>query len=97
MFGDSFEVFLGNIAYQKSIAMSTLRIGEYAYKLTKEFKTTHDNMPWDHIIKLRHIAVFHYKKLDMAALWKTAKLAMPKLKFFCQTQLDSIKNKEVTG
>lgn len=39
-------------------------IGEAAYKLTKAFQTTHPEIPWAAISKMRHVLVHDYYQID---------------------------------
>lgn len=44
-------------------------IGEAAYKLTKEFKVIHPEIPWRKIEGLRHVLVHDYYRISVAELW----------------------------
>ena len=46
-------------------------IGEAVYKLTKEFKQTHPDIPWSQIEKLRHVIVHDYYRIDFNIVWDT--------------------------
>ena len=46
-------------------------IGEAAYKLTKEFKTSHPDLPWDAIIGMRHVMVHDYYTMSPQKIWAT--------------------------
>lgn len=39
-------------------------IGEAAYHLTKEFRETHNEIPWNLIIRMRHVLVHDYYQID---------------------------------
>jgi uncharacterized protein with HEPN domain len=39
---------------------------------------------------MRNIAAHNYRKFDIQTLWETIKYDIPKLKIFCQEQLDMI-------
>lgn len=55
-------------------------IGEAAYMLTPEFKEAHQDIPWDDIIKMRHLLVHGYATILPELLWHTALIDVPVLK-----------------
>ena len=55
-------------------------IGEATYKLTKEFKETHPEVPWALMEKMRHILVHDYYKILPEALWDVITSDIPTLK-----------------
>ena len=55
-------------------------IGEAVYMLTKEFKQTHGETPWDVIEKMRHILVHDYFRINTAVLWDVVTKDIPLLK-----------------
>lgn len=46
-------------------------IGEASYKLTKEFKDTHPELPWEVIISMRHVMVHGYYTINHEKVWET--------------------------
>lgn len=44
-------------------------IGEAAYKLTRDFKESHPDTPWDYIVKMRHVLVHDYYQINDDDLW----------------------------
>lgn len=55
-------------------------IGEAAYMLSLPFKETHREIPWDDIIKMRHVLVHGYATILPELLWYTALVDVPQLK-----------------
>ena len=55
-------------------------IGEAAYMLTPDFKEIHNDIPWNAIIKMRHILVHGYATIHQDILWHTALVDVPLLK-----------------
>ena len=55
-------------------------IGEAAYMLSLEFKETHREIPWDDIIRMRHVLVHGYATILPELLWHTALVDVPLLK-----------------
>lgn len=44
-------------------------IGEAAYMITKDFKSTHPELPWRQIEGMRHILVHGYFSISAEVLW----------------------------
>lgn len=55
-------------------------IGEAAYMLSLPFKETHSEIPWNDIIKMRHVLVHGYATILPELLWHTALVDVPELK-----------------
>lgn len=55
-------------------------IGEAAYMLSLEFKEKHREIPWDDIIRMRHVLVHGYATILPELLWHTALVDVPLLK-----------------
>ena len=55
-------------------------IGEAAYKLTKEFKEAHPEVPWTLMEKMRHVLVHDYYRILPEALWDVVTSDIPTLK-----------------
>lgn len=55
-------------------------IGEAAYMLSTEFKDTHPEIPWNDIIRMRHVLVHGYASVLPELLWVTASREVPVLR-----------------
>ena len=55
-------------------------IGEAAYVLSLEFKEQHNYIPWNDIIRMRHVLVHGYATILPELLWHTALTDVPVLK-----------------
>ena len=55
-------------------------IGEASYMLSITFKEAHPEIPWNDIIKMRHVLVHGYAAVLPELLWQTALDDVPKLK-----------------
>lgn len=55
-------------------------IGEAVYKLTTEFKQSHQETPWAVIEKMRHILVHDYFRVNFDVLWDVVTKDIPQLK-----------------
>ena len=55
-------------------------IGEAAYMLSLTFKESHSEIPWNDIIRMRHVLVHGYATILPELLWHTALVDVPILK-----------------
>lgn len=55
-------------------------IGEAAYMLSLSFKAAHVEIPWNDIIRMRHVLVHGYATILPELLWHTALVDVPQLK-----------------
>ena len=95
-FGNSFQAFLNDRDYQKSISFSILQIGELSNRLSMEYRgaTIHD-IPWKSIIGMRNVVVHDYGHIEYDILWDTISNGIPALQKFCEEQLDRPEAKEL--
>ncbi len=54
-------------------------IGEAAYKITREFKESHGELPWRQIEGMRHILVHGYYRINPEVLWDVIENDIPAL------------------
>ena len=55
-------------------------IGEAVYKLTMQYRASHDEVNWDDIERMRHVLVHGYYKIRPSQLWETIAVDIPQLK-----------------
>lgn len=55
-------------------------VGEATYMLTKEFKQSHQSIPWIVIEKMRHVLVHGYYTVSPEKVWDTVQEDLPILK-----------------
>jgi len=55
-------------------------IGEAAYMLTKEFCKLHPDTPWVGIVRMRHVLVHDYYKINIKEVWKVLNEDLPPLR-----------------
>ena len=78
--------------YRNAIIMPMLQVGELANSLSDEVIKAHSDIPWRDIIRLRHIAVHHYYKLDYEEVWDISKIDVPELEQKIKAILDNWDN-----
>jgi len=55
-------------------------IGEAAGRLSADFRSAHDEIPWRQIIDLRHVLVHHYENVDLDIIWSIVENRLPHLR-----------------
>lgn len=64
-------------------------IGEAAYMLSLQFKEDNKHIPWNDIIRMRHVLVHGYSTIQPDLLWNTALNDVPVLKAQIQIIVDN--------
>ena len=75
----SYDAFVESTMVQKAIVMSLLNIGENANRLPAECIENYPHVPWQQIIRMRHLAAHHYEILDIELIWEIASVSVPEL------------------
>ncbi len=88
--GVTFEEFSSNILVYYSTMKNVEIVGEAAYMLTKEFKTSHADIPWKQVEGMRHVLVHGYSQVLPQILWATAKENIPEIKKQAERYLSEI-------
>lgn len=78
--GITFDQFVVDSMRMHATIYNIQIIGEAAYKLTKEFKETHNEIPWPLIEKMRHVLVHDYYRIVPEAVWDVVTSDIPTLK-----------------
>ncbi len=76
----SFEQFVSDNMRMHATIYNIQIVGEAAYKLTKEFKAEHSEIPWPLIEKMRHVLVHDYYQIVPEAVWDVVTSDIPELK-----------------
>ena len=80
MFGNSFEDFNSNFAFQYSCGMCIIQIGELTTRLSDEFKNQHSEIAWNQIKALRNIHAHDYESVRFDVIWEILTKDIPELK-----------------
>ena len=82
-FGHSKQRFGESKAYQNSVAMCILQIGELTKHLSDDFVAEHKQIPWRDIARTRDVYAHHYGHADAELIWESAADDIPYLAEFC--------------
>lgn len=69
--------FERDVKTQHAVVRCLEIIGEAANNVTSDTRSALPDLPWTEIIRQRHIAVHHYRKLEMPRIWATVKQDLP--------------------
>lgn len=70
--------------YRNSIAMPILQIGELVKNLSDEFKSSHSDIPWRDIARMRDYFAHRYGAMDYDMTWNTSIEDVPALKHYLE-------------
>ena len=76
----SFEELQHDKLHCFALVHSIQIIGEAAYKLTHEFRDSHQDVDWSAIIGMRHVLVHDYYNVDFSLLWNVVHEELPELR-----------------
>lgn len=76
--GVTLDSFLRDVKTQDAVLWRLAVIGEAANNVTPASQAAIP-LPWSQIIGMRHVAIHHYRKLDMARIWATVNDHLPEL------------------
>lgn len=65
-------------------------IGEAAYKLSKEFKETHCDLPWKNIEGMRHVLVHGYYEISPEKMWHVVETSIPEMRPLIEAYLHEL-------
>ena len=91
--GYSFESLVSDKRTYYSVMKNVEIVGEAAFMLTKAFKDTHPETPWNIVQGMRHVLVHDYANVIPRILWGTATNDIPVLrrqveKYLAETNWD---------
>ena len=75
----SLHEYLGDEVMQAAVERKIEIIGEAARKISKQFKESHPEIPWDRIVGLRHVLAHQSSDIDQRSLWNVVKVHIPEL------------------
>ncbi|GHU43209.1 hypothetical protein FACS1894111_08430 [Clostridia bacterium] len=94
-FGNSYDVFLEDRDYYKSVSKSIEEIGELAKSFSSDYrKKTEGEIPWKNIIGMRDVFAHSYGNMDEYQIWKTATENIPVLFDFCEKEIRKYRSQE---
>lgn len=80
-----FDSFSINILVRKGVCMSLINIGELTKSLSREFTSSHPQIPWKNIAGLRDVTAHKYHTLNLEIIWQVIISDIPSLKTFIKS------------
>lgn len=80
------DQFISNKILCHAVIYNLQCIGESVYKLSRDYISTHPQMDWAAIERLRHVLVHDYYQVDMETIWGIIEQDLPNLKTFLQKE-----------
>ena len=84
--------FMQNSIIQDAAVRKLEIISEAAKCLSKEFKSSHSEVPWRQISGLRDVLIHNYGRVDLAEVWQIVEQNLPEPKKQIQALLDQFTN-----
>ena len=78
--GKSLEDLMADKLRYFAVVKNVEIIGEASYMLSLGFKANHKEIPWNDIVKMRHVLVHGYATIREELLWRTALNDVPILR-----------------
>lgn len=78
--GVSLDEFVNSKILFFAVVKNIEIVGEATYMLTKEYKQSHNSIPWQVIEKMRHVLVHGYYTISPEKVWETVQEDLPLLK-----------------
>ena len=79
--------FERDLKTQRAVVRCLEIIGEAANNVSPQKRAEIHSIPWSDVIAQRHIAIHHYRKLEMSRIWSTVKNDLPRLISNLETHL----------
>ena len=86
----SYEDFQRNSLIQDAVLRNIQVIGEAANRLPVDFKSKHNEIEWNKIIRTRHIVTHDYDAIDYSILWRIISVHLPSNKQQLELILQSL-------
>lgn len=80
MFGNDYDIFLGNTIYRNACCMPIMQIGELCKLISDEMREEHKEVDWKGWCGVRDIIAHQYTNLDYSKAWEMVCKDLPKLK-----------------
>lgn len=87
---NSLEEFDNNRILSHAVIYNIQCIGEATYRLSKDFRDTHQECPWDKIEKMRHFLVHDYYNVKIGFVWYVVQDELDPLESMVRKYLDEL-------
>lgn len=77
--GKTLEDYTADLLLRSAVERQIEIIGEAARKVSTELKDKHPAIPWDKIIRQRHVLAHDYGEIQHERIWRVATIHIPQL------------------
>lgn len=77
---DGKDVFLGSALIQDAVIRNIEIIGEITKRVSPEFKSYHNEVPWRQMAGIRDVLIHDYDSIDLEIVWNVVAVELPKIK-----------------
>jgi uncharacterized protein with HEPN domain len=75
----SLDKYLQDLKVQRAVERSVEIIGEAARRISDDFKSRHNEIPWHGIISQRHVLAHEYGEIKQELMWELVTTGIPEL------------------
>lgn len=77
---DGKDVFLKSAMIQDAVIRNIEIIGEITKRVSSEFKSYHNEVPWRQMAGIRDVLIHDYDSIDLEIVWNVVAIELPKIK-----------------
>jgi uncharacterized protein with HEPN domain len=81
------DIYMSNILYKDACALVIIQIGEFAGRLSDEFREEYDGVEWRQLIGLRNIMAHNYEDIIDHIVWTIIQDEIPEIKAYLESIL----------
>ncbi len=74
------DIFYETIIIQDAVMRNIEIIGEIAKRISDDFKTKYDTVPWRKMAGIRDVLIHDYDSIDMSIVWNVISMELPKIR-----------------
>ena len=78
------EIYMSNTLYKDACALVIIQIGEFAGRLSDEFREEYDGVEWRQLIGLRNIMAHNYEDIIDHIVWTIIQDEIPEIKVYLE-------------
>lgn len=77
--GKTYEQYMNDLIFRSAVERLIEIIGEAARKVSREFKDSHHEIPWNGIVAQRHVLAHEYGNIKQERIWEIVTIHLPDL------------------
>lgn len=77
---DGKMIFLANVMVQDAVIRNIEIIGEISKRVSPDFKSYHNEVPWRQMAGIRDVLIHDYDSIDVDIVWNVVADELPRIK-----------------